>query len=331
MPRVSLYARLPRRGSGWSLVEFAIALTLTMLLTLLASGLLLAAASSYRHHNDQQDLNDAGRQALTVLAQAIRQAAYVEWDSAAAPVGLAEDLPAAIAGLDSHSLSRSSDGISAALPAVAHGSDVLALRFAGSGSSGSGSSSSAAGDGSSVNCAGFGVAAPATPDAQGWSIFYVAADAGGEPELRCKYRSASGWGSDALVRGVESFQVLYGVDTDTPADGLPNSYLNATAIDALDASLVLVGTTAAERQRDLHRKTFWKRVASIEIALLLRGDVATRADTGSRQFELFGAVYADGHAEDEGTRIDERRLPDAQRRRARVLVGSTIALRNGRS
>lgn len=331
MQRASIHGRLVRRRcTGWTLVEFSIALTLTMLLTLLASGLLLAVASSYRNHNDQQDLNDAGRQALTVLAQAIRLAAYVEWDSAAAPVGLAEDLPAAIAGLDSRSLSRSSDGISAALPAVAHGSDVLALRFAGSSGSGS-SGSSATGDGSSVNCAGFGVATPAAPEAQGWSIFYVAADAGGEPELRCKYRSASGWGSDALVRGVESFQVLYGVDTDVPPDGLPNSYLNATAIYALDAGLALVGTTALERQRDLNRKTYWKRIASIQLALLLRGDVATRADTGSRQFALFGAAYADGHAEDEGTRIDEPRLPDAQRRRARVLVGSTIALRNGRS
>ncbi len=321
-----------RHGTGWTLVEFVIALTLSMLLTLLASGLLLAAASSYRHHNDQQDLNDAGRQALTLLAQAIRQAAYVEWDSAAAPVGLAEDLPAAIAGLDGRSLSRSSEGISAALPAVAHGSDVLALRFAGSGPGpGSGSGSAASGDGSSVNCAGFAVATPAAAEAQGWSIFYVAADAGGEPELRCKYRSASGWGSDALLRGVESFQVLYGVDTDTPADGLPNSYLNATAINALDAGLALVGATVAERQRDLNRKTYWKRVGSIELALLLRADAATRADTGSRQFVLFGAAYADAHAEDDGTRIDEARLPEAQRRRVRVLVGSTIALRNGRS
>jgi len=329
MQRAAMPERLASRyGTGWTLVEFVIALTLSMLLTLLASGLLLAAASSYRHHNDQQDLNDAGRQALTLLAQAIRQAAYVEWDSAAAPVGLAEDLPAAVAGLDSRSLSRSSDGISAALPAVTHGSDVLALRFAGSGT---GSGSAASGDGSSVNCAGFAVATPAAAEAQGWSIFYVAADAGGEPELRCKYRSASGWGSDALLRGVESFQVLYGVDTDTPADGLPNSYLNATAIHALDAGLALVGATAAERQRDLNRRTYWKRVGSIELALLLRADAATRADTGSRQFALFGAAYADAHAEDQGTRIDEARLPEAQRRRVRVLVGSTIALRNGRS
>ena len=61
----------------------------------------------------------------------------------------------------------------------------------------------------------FGVAVPHDePMRRGWSIFYVAANGDGEAELRCKYRGASGWGADAIVRGVDSFQVLYGVDTD---------------------------------------------------------------------------------------------------------------------
>lgn len=310
--------------AGRTLVEFLIALSLTLLLALLATGLVLAAAHGYRQHNDQQDLNDSAQQGLDVIARAIRQTAYVEWDSAAVPVGWAGEVPAAVAGLDGHSLARSSDGIASPLPGVAHGSDVLALRFAGSGSG-------ATGDGSSVNCAGFGVAAPAAVAAQGWSIFYVALDAAGVPELRCKYRSASGWGSDALLRGVESFQVLYGVDTDIPADAVPNGYFNATAVNQLDAALVLEGANAAQRLLDLQRKTYWKRVKTIRVALLLRGEVATRADTGSRQFDLFGASYADAHGDDEGVRIDERRLPEAQRRRTRVMRDMTVALRNTRS
>lgn len=309
--------------AGRTLVEFLIALNLTLLLALLATGLLLVAAHGYRQHNDQQDLSDAAQQALAVMAQAIRQAAYVEWDSSSVPVGwMGETAP--VAGLDGRSLARSSEGIAAPLPAVAHGSDVLALRYAGSGSG-------ATGDGSSVNCAGFGVAAPTTLAAQGWSIFYVALDAAGVAELRCKYRSASGWGSDALVRGVESFQVLYGVDTDVPADGVPNGYFNATALEQFDAALVLEGANPAQRWQDLQRKTYWKRVGAIRVALLLRGEVATRADTGSRQFDLFGARYADTHTEDEGVRIDERRMPQAQRRRTRVMLETTIALRNTRS
>lgn len=309
---------------GRTLVEFLIALGLTMLLVLIASGLLLAAAHGYRQHNDQQDLTDAAQQALSVIVQAVRQTGYVEWDCSGAPVGWASEGPAAVAGLDSHSLSRNSDGISAPLPGVAHASDVLALRYAGSGAG-------ASGDGSMLNCAGFGVASPEIGAAQGWSIFYVAPDAAGVAELRCKYRSASVWGSDALVRGVESFQVLYGVDTDIPPDGVPNGYFSATTINQFDAGLVLDGANPAQRLQDLQRKTYWKRIGSIRVALVLQGEVANRADTGSRQFDLFGASYTDAHGEDEGVRIDERRLPESQRRRTRVMLGTTVALRNTRS
>lgn len=58
--------------AGRTLVEFLIALSLTLLLALLATGLLLVAAHGYRQHNDQQDLNDAAQQALAVMARAIR-------------------------------------------------------------------------------------------------------------------------------------------------------------------------------------------------------------------------------------------------------------------
>jgi type IV pilus assembly protein PilW len=286
----------PLCRNGWGLVEFLIAIALGLLLTLLASGLLMATASNYRNHSDNAWLADSGRYAMQMMAQAIRQGAYVNWDSNLVPAELDPDVPAAVDGRDAASISRSSDGIGTPLPPVANGSDVLALRFAGSGAG-------ASGDGSSVNCAGFGVAGAT----QGWSIFYVAADASGEPELRCKYRSASGWGADAIVRGVDSFQVLYGVDTDVPADGVPNTYLNATAVQAMAG---------------------WKRVCSIKLALLLHGERNTRSDTVDARYDLFGPAYSDAHAEDAGVRVVESRLPPSQRLRARRLFHMTVALRN---
>jgi type IV pilus assembly protein PilW len=307
---------------GWTIIELLIAVALGSMLTLLPSGLLLAAAGNYRHHTDSAWLDDGGRYALDIMAQAIRQGAYVNWDSAAAPVALDIDGPPLIGGWDAHSLSRSSDGIEAPLPAVANGSDVLAVRFAGHGQGTSG-------DGSSVNCGGFGVAAPVDDDGLGWSIFYVALDDRGYGELRCKYlgNSSSGnWGADAIVRGVESFQVLYGLDTDLPADGVPNQYVNATAIRALDAALVLVGSTPQTLQRDLNRKTHWKRVCSVKLALLLHGDTNTRADRVALRFDLFGPAYAG--SSDLGTRILEADIPEAERWRVRRLFGLTVALRN---
>jgi type IV pilus assembly protein PilW len=310
------------RSSGWTIIELLIAVVLGSMLTVLASGLLLAAAGNYRHHTDSAWLDDGGRYALAIMAQAIRQGAYVNWDSAAAPVALDAEGPALIGGWDAHSLGRSSYGIDTPLAAVANGSDVLAVRFAGHGQG-------ASGDGSSVNCGGFGVAAPVDDDGLGWSIFYVALDDSGYGELRCKYLGNSGsgnWGADAIVRGVESFQVLYGLDTDLPADGVPNQYLNATAIRALDDALVLVGATPQALQRDLHRNTHWKRVCSVKLALLLHGETNARADRVALQFDLFGPAYAGFN--DLGTRILEADIPEAERWRARRLFGLTVALRN---
>lgn len=278
------------RPAGWGAVEFLVAIGLGLLVALLASGMLMASASAYRNHSDNVWLGDGGRYALAVMAQSVRQSAYLNWDVPGVPA--ADPLaPPSVTGLDAASISRNSDGISAPLPAVANGSDVLALRFNG------------ADDGASVNCAGFAVPG----DTRGWSIFYVAADAGGEPELRCKYRGAAGWGADAVVRGVDSFQVLYGVDTDAPMDGVPNAYLNATKVEAASA---------------------WKSVCSVRLGLLLHGERGTRADTVDLRFDLFGAAYADTHPGDVGVRVVEGALPLAERRRARQLFSITVALRN---
>lgn len=312
----------PRQHAGVALVEVVTALALGLLLTLLASALLVAANSGYRNHSESVWLNDAGRYALEIAGQAIRQAGYVDWDDDAAPPTFDPGVSASVAGLDARSVSRDSDGISGALPPVANGSDVLALRYTGSGSG-------ANGDGSALNCAGFGVAGHATPERRGWSIFYVAEDAQGEPELRCKYLGANGWGADAIVRGVDSFQVLYGVDTDSPPDDVPNTYVNASILNALDDALVLHGVSAAARQRDRNRQTWWKRVRAIRIGLLLRGDVGSRPGGSPGRFDLFGRAYTNAHGgDDPGVCVVEQDLAPAMRVRARQLFVSTVMLRN---
>ena len=311
---------------GMSLVELLVALSLGALLMLAASSVLLAASGSYGDQSASARLDDNGRYALDTITRAVRQTAYVNWDSNAAPVAHAAHDSANIAGLDAHSLGKNSEGISGALPGALHGSDVLALRYYGAGKE-------EGGDGSVLNCAGFGVGAAQTQAQRGWSIFYVAQGADGEGELRCKYRGANGWGADAIIRGVDGFQVLYGLDTDMPPDGVANRYVNASALDAYDAALVLVGADAAARQRDLHSRTHWKRVAGVRVALLLHGEAGQAdkmADLGPAQFDLFGKAYAEAHgAGDTGVRIARTALPIATRSRLRQLVQTSIMLRNG--
>lgn len=317
--------RCPVRGKpcerGLGLAEMFVALAVGSLVTLVAGAVLVNASGNYVHHTESARLNDSGRYALAVIGQALRQSAFVNWDDGAVPPATRPEAAASIAGLDAAGVARSSEGIDDPLPDAVNGSDVLALRYAGSGTPDA--------DGSVLNCAGFGVAAAATEAQRGWSIFYVAAGGDGEAELRCKYKGAHGWGGDAIVRGVDSFQVLYGLDTGTPADGIPDRYLNASGIRALDAVLALDGDSEAARAEDFNRKTWWKRVASVRIALLLHGEAHSRAGAGPAAYDLLGRAYSDAMGgADRGVRIGERDLPELQRARVRRVFETAVALRN---
>lgn len=298
--------------TGLGLAELMVALLLGLLAALAAGSMLVAANRSFGAHASGAALEEGGRFAIELIARSARQSAYVDLDRDAA-AELADAKPARVMGLDARSLERNSPGMDDPQPAVANGSDVLALRFAGSGPAPDG-------DGSALSCAGF----PVHADEDGWSIFFVANSAMGTPELRCKFRGNSGWGADALVSGVDSFQVLYGVDTD--GDGVPNGYLSATAVRALDGAIVAAGATDAARVRDLNRRSFWKRVVSIKVALLLHGDEAPGGPLASTEYRLFGPAY-DG-AGDPGTTVREADLERSMRQRERRLFAATIVLRN---
>lgn len=300
------------RQAGVGLVEMLVALGLGLAVTLAASAALLLANRDFAHHANNTRLDDGGRYAQELIGQALRQAAWSDLEAGARPA----DGDAAIGGLDDRTLPRLGAGLAGALPpaGIVRGSDVLAVRFGGLGSG--------SGDGSVVDCAGFAVGA-AEP---GWSIFYVGVADDGETELRCKYRGQSGnWNADAVVRGVDAFQVLYGIDTGDPRDGIPDRYLDATAVQALDSALVLDGATPQEQARELRRRTHWKRIVAVRVALLLHGEAHSRAGSPLLRYYLFGAPAGEGEV---GTVIDEAALPVALRLRARRLFELAVQLRN---
>jgi type IV pilus assembly protein PilW len=198
------------------------------------------------------------------------------------------------------------------------GSDVLAVRFSGAGAA-------PGGDGSMTSCAGFGVGA----QEDGWSIFYVARNAAGEGELRCKYRGKTSWGADAVIGGVDTFQVLYGLDTDLPPDGVANQYVSAAVLDQLDDALVLDAATPEARERERLRRTHWKRIASIRIGLVVHGDRPARTGEEPMVFDLFGRAYSDSFGgTDRGVRLAEAPMPEQLRRRERKMFASSVLLRN---
>lgn len=301
------------RSTGVTLVELMIAMTIGLLILAGIARMFATANVGYAALADTAQAGESGRFALDIIGNALRQSAYVDW-SANVP---ADDAAPRLAGLDAKSISKAGEGMTAPLAAAVNGSDVLSLRFAGAGKA-------PRGDGSMFNCGGFGVPA----QQEGWSIFYVARGTDGTGELRCKYRSGGGWSVDALIDGVDGFQVLYGLDTDEPRDGVPNRYVNATTIDALDSSLVLAGATEGERLRERNRRSYWKRVVSVQVALLLRG--ARSETTAARTYELFGPAYAAAAgATDLGVRLTESQLAGKAQQRQRHLVTATFALRGG--
>jgi type IV pilus assembly protein PilW len=314
-------AAIRNRQAGLTIVELMVSIAVGLLVVLAVTGLLLSAKTGYIFQDEGARMQETGRYAIESITRAVRQAGYENWDTSATAMLAPPEISANISGLDASGLKESEFGIEAPLSKSVNGSDVLAVRFTGSGRAPSG-------DGTLLNCAGFGVAAPFDMETdRGWSIFYVALDKSGEPELRCKYFGKTSWNTEAIARGIETFQVLYGLDTD--ADGIPNQFLNASGINKLDKQLILEGANVEERLLDKNRRTLWKKIVTLKIAILVRSGQVVRADARALHYDLFSKEYADTHAStDIGTRIDEAKLPAAMRNRHRKIFASTIQLRN---
>ena len=300
------------RQRGLTVIELMVAMALGLAVLLATGSLLISSTRAHAALVETTEMDDSGRYAMDALARAVRMAAHVDWELSPEPD---PEAPARIVGFDAASLSRTDPGVEVLLPDAANGSDVLALRFSGSGNAPDG-------DGATLDCAGF----PVNREEEGWSIFYVARNAQGAVELRCKYRGHANWSSDAVAGGVDSFQVLYGLDTDE--DGTPNRYVNASELQALDAGLVLTGTAPDTRAAELRRRTHWKRVATVRVALLLHGSRTDGSLGGAIVHDLFGPDYGAAFAQtDRGTRLSEMALAGRTREiRMRKVYEVTVAL-----
>lgn len=300
--------RFPRYQAGLGLAELLVALALGLGVLLGASSFLVASVRAHLALRDALAMDENARFALSVLARSVRQGTLA--DSVAlltpGPVLPVPAAPARIQGLDASALSRTAPGIGPALAPAHNGSDVLAVRFPGTGPG-------LDGDGATRDCAGLSIGQAR----EGWNIFYVARDSQGVAELRCKYHGQGGWSSEAIIAGVDGFQVLYGVDLD--GDGAPNGYLSANAIEALDGG--------APPGQSSH----WTRVVSVRVALLMPGPRLARGLAGRAHYQLFGAAYpAAASAPDVGTTLLETELAGASgEQRLRRVYDTTIALAVG--
>lgn len=300
-----------------------LALALSLGLVLAAAGLFVAQRGFHATYGEAAQLEENGRQAISLLRLAIQQAGYRDWE-ASMPMDLAamRILSADVGGLDAQG-QTTAPGLERSGTAAVNHSDVLALRFSGSGTG-------SVADGSMNDCAGRAIA-PAVDleEDRGWSIFHVDTVAAGEPELYCKFRGPGGWISQPLVAGVEAMQVLYGLDAD--GDGLAERYLNASAIDALDTAAGLPGADTGDvgSRHQRNSRTHWKKLTGIRVALVLRARASLQQGAALEPLHLFGLPYAaEQGGADPGTTLDVRQLPLSERRRLRKLFVFTAALPN---
>lgn len=305
------------RQQGLTLIELMISVCLGIIVVLGITGLVVSSKFAGSIQHDADTVQDTARFVLDNISRSIKQAGYLNFDQDDAPFIHIENREPTIVGFDSASLKATSLGIDLPISKSNTQSDILAVRFFGSGSPT---------DYTVINCAGFGVPAPKSQkeveSGQGWSIYYLADDVDKEPALFCKFTSGTSddnkprFRAQAIAKGVESFQVLYGITNDNATQ-----FKTATEITALDSNIP---------HAELNQKTHWKKVVAVKVAMLIRG--AEDANLGSSNmstYHLFGEGYSNNTGSDNGgEKINVGDIPLSHRSRLRKVISTTIQLRN---
>ena len=312
-----------RRLTGMTLVELLVAMLVGLLVVLAATSALLAARRGFTTVDSASQLRDNARFATSLIQRLAVQAGYrdvsnVATKRSATVASGANPLPY-VFGFDNALASRTSLDNASPRPDGSFG-DVLVLRFQptetfpGSGQADSGM----------IDCSGrpANTLANNRDDAR-TSVFFVEKSNDGEPALKC-YRSDTGSPpfdtAVTLIRGVENFQVLYGVDGVNPnaainpadasrqPDTVPDSYIRAD-------QFAVAGDAAATRAN-------WRRVRSLRIGLVLHSDPASTQKNEPQTIFPFGSAGF-ASAADVGSQYLAQ--PDG---RLRQVVSFTVHLRN---
>jgi type IV pilus assembly protein PilW len=310
------HSRSLAKEAGLTLVELMISITLGLFIIAAGLSLFLSSKSTYVAGDDTSRLLDSGRFAMEMISRSVRQGGYENLDTIGVPIVYdSKSTPTNpnIQGFDHHTYNIAPSGSTIPVDVGTNDSDVLQVRFFGSSRPAETNVSpdgTLNADGTVLDCAGKAIGAVPTTGAadakRGWSIFFVN-NSGAEPELRCGTVDAAGnLNSLQVATGVESFQVLYGMDV-----GAPNPDLNGDNIPSRFVSATAVGTD-------------WDKVVAVKISLLMRGGIVNRADSENQTtYRLFGPEYAG--TGDPGTVIEEKNL---KKGRIRKIFSTVIQLRN---
>jgi type IV pilus assembly protein PilW len=295
---------------GLSLVELMVAMTLGLLLTLVAVGMLLSASQGFNAVDHASTARDKVRLASDLLTSVIVQAGYEDWgnprstlqsvarlegtlvDPEPDVLGWNNALYATPANLNLSTTANIAHGDRQAkcgsdvTTACLNGSDIVVIRFQGM----SAVSDAAKGDRSMLNCGGGPEAAPLNGNLveRSVSLFHISKDSTtGEPSLSCATYSGGWQASRPLVEGVESFQVLYGTDAVVPGTAPTANSDDSVADRWLRADqLTVPGNASATRAN-------WRRVRAFRIGLIVRGPVGSAVEVATKNLHPLGETFGD--------------------------------------
>jgi type IV pilus assembly protein PilW len=294
---------LPERQRGMTLVELMVAMVIGLVISLAAVTSLIVTRRGFTTVDAASQLRDNSRYASDLIQRIALQTGFKDVlyvTGVPNQKNISDDAAGSIAanvtGFNDANFNVS-DLTSKGTGASTNGSDVLILRYQTSKLNNDANSSVA--DGSMIDCSGTKVTTvPVDRNDRMVSVFYVAVGSDGEPSLMCG-RSNNGlapYTGQPIIQGVETFQVLYGVDGYTSdstaftgtADSVPERYLRADQI--------VIGTAAGSTST---KATYdnWRRVRSIRIGMVLRGPANSgQQSTAPTLYPFGGAKSSSGGA-----------------------------------
>ena len=299
---------------GLTLVELLVFMVISLLIFLAASSFFLSSSRTSATQDAASLLNDNARYLTEIITKNIQQAGYQNYtaDSAGAKVrrevATLDGEPdirgynnsAAGSSLDNGSHNRTTNRV--------NNSDTLIVRFQGSSIStttgtGTAAVTVTAADGTMIDCLGRSQPAPDAATDRAYSVFEVQTSSTGEPELRCKYKNVATnlFTTEPIVRGVETFQLMYGVDTN--GDSFVDAWRNAEQVDAANQ---------------------WFKIRSVRVGMVLRSPNRSTVASTAQTYLPLGTNFAQAVGTDPGSSF----TVGADDGRLRRVVTFTVNLRN---
>ena len=315
-----------RTVRGFTLVELLVAMAIGLLIVLAAVASLTATRRGASTVDAASQLRDDARFASDLIQRLVVQTGFEDLDFVRRPYGGSIGTYKGLNGLDPSTLVAAVSGFDNAIPSATDPVNAATARTAGSLGYGSDALilrydpvkvTDTTTDSSMITCDGASPNMPAANRAdRSISVLYVNTSSGNEPALMCiKIDGSSGTPSTPtpLIKGVESFQVLYGVDN-VAANAVPTGTTTSVPNQFLRADQLTVAGNDAATQ------TNWRRVRSLRIGLVLRGPAGSAQSSEAQTLYPLGTNFqASGDPGSKFTATDGR---------LRQVVTFTVNLRN---